>query len=595
MVQNVRLKKWVPLSLMTLVVISVMVLLYRPSFEGGLYLDSKAYIGKGYFFQYGIKFSEAVSRVFVQGYHPAGRRILPNLTVAIQTYNSPNPIGELRSVNAIIHGLNTVILFIITSIFIRYLYPSWDKRASTVAASLSSALWAFNPFLAFTVPYVVQRSVLLEAGFFLLAIYFFMNIVSQTTHGGKAKLWSAMTISVTMAALSKENAILFPVTAGLIYLYFPETHRPGSGKVKGRVLLGLSLLVPVILFSTFLIRALEKNPTAGFSARPFTLTERLMTEARVVLDQLALFIFPFPNRLSLTPYYSISRGLLSPATTLASLIAIALLLILVWRARHRAPIFGVAFIWYFSGHLLESTILPLDISFLHRNYLPTALIFAAIVTTALDMASSKGRRTTLAIPGLISAVICLFAALTFNTAHLWGNEVQFWTKSMENYPKAVFPYIALSGYYLEKNLPNRALEITGMGLERSDLKSVRNYKKASLFANRGLALADTGRIQDGIEWIEKAEKINPKELSFKYNLGVLLMRAYRNQEAGELFRYIIKSDPTYPDAHLQLALIYESTGRDDIALELITREVSLFPSNNYAKSILFRLQKKLRK
>ena len=66
---------------------------------------------------------------------------------------------------------------------------------------------------------------------------------------------------------------------------------------------------------------------------------------------------------------TVSRSLLSP-TTLLSCIAWLTLLIAAIRWRRRYPLFAVSVLWYLAGHVIESTIVPLELYFEHRNYIP---------------------------------------------------------------------------------------------------------------------------------------------------------------------------------------------------------------------------------
>ncbi len=107
-------------------------------------------------------------------------------------------------------------------------------------------------------------------------------------------------------------------------------------------------------------------------------------------------------------------------------------------------------------------------------------------------------------------------------------------------------------------------------------------RRAALYANLGLALAETGKLSDGISWLEKARDAFPDDLAHRYNLAVLLRRAGRSAEAEALWRGVVRADSTYPDAHLQIALLLEARGEFAKAAEFVDREVTLFPKNRSA-------------
>lgn len=566
----------------------LLTILYQPSFSGGFYLDSKSYVEDSHFFQEGASLGEAVGRVFTQGYHPAGRRILPNLTMALQTWSrGPDP-GELRRVSVLIHTINIALAAFLLYTLVRMLRPDWSRKPASLCAAAAAGTWGLNPYHVETVAYVVQRSVLIQSAFFLTAFILFLKVIQADSRGiTPLYYWLAIFGTLAAASLSKENALLFPVTAGAIYLYLPRSGVQGRERAATLAFLGIAgVLMLAVMFG---VRGMDGSVGAGFAGKPFGPLERLMTESRVVLHQLILFLLPIPGKITLTPHYPISRGLFSPPSTLFSLLVLALMLAGSFRFRKNAPVWGIALIWFLTGHLMESTIFPLEIAFPHRNYLPTALIYLPVMMFGTGYCLQRGRKAAVqAVTGVL-VIWVLFAALTFSRSSVWGHEETFWTKSIESSPGAVMPYLSLSAFYLEKGETDQALEVVDRALENVDFTVEHPRRKASILVNKGIALADKGKTNDGIRWIREGLDLYPNEVSTRYNLGVLLVRAGRRDEAEREFRSIIRADSTYPDAHLQLAMIMESAGRYPAALSLLDRELQLFPNNSYARMIRSRV------
>ena len=76
-----------------------------------------------------------------------------------------------------------------------------------------------------------------------------------------------------------------------------------------------------VLFSDFLSGVFQ-----AYEVRPFTLVERLLTEPRVLLFYFTLLLYPIPSRLTLLHDIEISRSLIDPWTTLATILGIILIL-----------------------------------------------------------------------------------------------------------------------------------------------------------------------------------------------------------------------------------------------------------------------------
>ena len=69
-------------------------------------------------------------------------------------------------------------------------------------------------------------------------------------------------------------------------------------------------------------RSASRRSSFGTLRRGITLVERLLTETRVVVFYMSLLVYPHPSRLRLDYDFSLSRPLLSPPTTLLSLLVI---------------------------------------------------------------------------------------------------------------------------------------------------------------------------------------------------------------------------------------------------------------------------------
>ncbi len=198
---------------------------------------------------------------------------------------------------------------------------------------------------------------------------------------------------------TKENAALLP----LFYLladrvcfpaapYWRWLGRPGRG---GRLTRGA-----LWLLAAGAAGLLAWYVAPGYAVRPFTLTERVLTEGRVLWFYLGLFALPRIDAFGL--YHddiAISTGLLTPWTTLPALLGLAALTWLGFRLLRRAPLVGFGLLWFLTGHLMESTLIPLEIAHEHRNYLPlvglacaTRLAAGGLLPTGTTTGAGRDRR-----------------------------------------------------------------------------------------------------------------------------------------------------------------------------------------------------------
>ena len=114
----------------------------------------------------------------------------------------------------------------------------------------------------------------------------------------------------------------------------------------------------------------------GYEVRDFTIAERLLTQPYILGHYLSCIFFPNISSMGL---YLDDFAIRSPALWSNWLgitaVFIAIFSALYWRKQK--PIIAFAVLWYFACHALESSVIPLEMAFEHRNYL--ALIGPAIL------------------------------------------------------------------------------------------------------------------------------------------------------------------------------------------------------------------------
>ena len=179
------------------------------------------------------------------------------------------------------------------------------------------------------------------------------------------------------------------------------------------------LIVPSVLLFGWLLSKLPAMH-ADLASRPWTVAQRLLTEPRVLVDYLQLLAVP--RVLSTGLYndaYVASTGLASPASTWLAIVFVLGLIAAAFALRRRAPVFACALLFFFAGHLIESTVLALELYFEHRNYLP-ALLLGWPIGRAL-------MRWKIPAAARIALVVLLFggfATITWQRASLWARQDQ---------------------------------------------------------------------------------------------------------------------------------------------------------------------------
>ncbi|MGB5832947.1 MAG: hypothetical protein WBG92_13285, partial [Thiohalocapsa sp.] len=147
------------------------------------------------------------------------------------------------------------------------------------------------------------------------------------------------------------------------------------------------------------------HPSRGFSC-----AERLMTQAHVLAFYLKLFFIPIPGTMSLFhDNFPITHAV--DGTTLVLIAGYMAAVVGAIALRDRAPWIGFGILWFLTCHLLESTLIPLELVFEHRNYLAIlGLCIGLVGASAWVLSRLDAQRIG---PYLLAAVLVI---LSFNTA-----------------------------------------------------------------------------------------------------------------------------------------------------------------------------------
>ena len=368
---------------------------------------------------------------------PSGRP-LSLLSFLIDDNAWPSQPWQFKYTNLLLHLLNGVLLFwVLYKILIFRITTYNDRIAAPWIALLASGLWLLHPYLVSTTLFVVQRMAMLAALFSLLGLLAYLHgrILLQS-NSRRAYVWmtSGVVLGTILATLSKENGVLLPLLI-LVLEYTALTNAPSSSRRPSQVWRIVFLWLPVwIIIAYFIYR--WPGILRGYELRPFSLSERLLTEGRILIEYLYHLFIPHPYTRGLFhDSYPVSKGLFTPLSTLWSWLAILALILGSFLARRRFPLWSLAILFFFAGHLLESTIVHLELYFEHRNYLPAIFLFLPVAYGIVRLAEKKR-------PLAIAVVACMtlfFAVTTGQRADLWGhpNElILLWAEKNPSSPRA---------------------------------------------------------------------------------------------------------------------------------------------------------------
>ena len=421
-----------------------------------------------------------------------------------------NPAGFIYT-NIIIHLINGILLFWISFKLAKLLPLSLSQQV--FFSLLVSALWLLHPMHTTTVLYIIQRMTELSATFTLIGILFYLYGREKLSIHNKTALlllFIGVGLSLLLSILSKENGILLVAYLLVIefFLLQPLKHYPPK---KLYYWLIPAVIIPFIAVIIYL--GMHTN-TGGYAGRNFTLAERLLTEPRIIFDYLQHILLPKMNYSTLFhDDYQISTSLFSPWTTLPAIISIILLPIMALLVKKKYPLVAFAIAWFFAGHLIESTVLPLELYFEHRNYLPILGIMIAIAYYAAKF-SSTNKTVTIGLSGIF---ICLFAFITYQNTTLWGKPAQQAKAWYEKHPNSL----------RTREIYRPIAQAQGLTLDKMNISDSVQQRKSLLYSTKALLL---------LSQTCASNKITPKDLSV--TLKVLQSHVIHTSASAALISFI---------------------------------------------------------
>jgi tetratricopeptide (TPR) repeat protein len=519
------------------------------------------------------------------------------LTFALNWYFGQQDVRGYHIVNITLHFLTAFLLYL--TVLTVFKTPNLAKRFSgnqQLIALLTAALWALNPVQTQAVDYIVQRMTILAALFCLLGIYLYIKARLSNSPALRGVIFAACIISYFLAMGSKENAAILPLCLLLVEaVFFQDPGRPQSQKrifwyaVAGG---GFVFLTAVLFF----LKGDLFSFLNGYAVRPFSLGQRLLTEPRILIF-----------------YLSISTSMVAPWTTLPAIVLVVLLIVFSVLSIKKRPLAAFGILFFFLNHLIESTALPLELLFEHRNYLPSLFIFLPVAAGAkrlLDYLVSYHHGVFRLWVCCIVLVLMGLGLNTYVRNRVWTTPKSLWEDAMVKAPKSARPYQNVAAFHKKAGNYNLALGLYHQSLALYDPKPKQSL--ATSLNNSGIIYTKMTQYDRAIQFYEKALGAYPGHEKTLHNLvlslvqlgdwsqasqqaDVLLSKYYyapylnlkgfillkQNQPAAAV-PYLIKALKTSPDsrnAAVNLAMAFSRMDRFESAERILQRMNKRFPAD----------------
>ena len=345
---------------------------------------------------------------------PTGRP-LSLLSFLLDGNNWPTDAWPFKRTNLVIHLFNGALLGVVTFQILHLV--GIDKHRSQWLALLSAACWLLHPFLVSTTLYVVQRMAQLSTMFIFLGIIFYLRgrgLVAQRPAKAYATMSLALGLGTFLAMISKENGILLPLLVAVLEFTLVAGQKQHVAPLN-RTWAAVFLLAPTLVVVSYLAMiALTVDFFNAIPPRDFSTYERLLTESRVLADYLQHWFLPKLFTAGVfQDHFLISSGFLTPLSTALSMVFHVSLISVGVVKRHKWPLFSFAVLFFYASHLLESTVVNLELYFEHRNYLAAAFLYLPL------MAGLQKRISRPLFTATVFGILIVLAGFTRYTTTVW--------------------------------------------------------------------------------------------------------------------------------------------------------------------------------
>jgi len=616
-------------------VLALCILAYWASLGGGyLFDDHYNLVDNAALHAIGTPAQDWIAVAFSSG---AGmlRRPISMLTFGLNVSAFGMNPWAFKVVNLAIHLGNGILVYALGILLIDRLTARSEGKGGLDARTLAliaTAIWLLHPLNLSGVTYIIQRMNELTALFTLAGLVIYAEARTSMLRGESTLSRALLGLFMfgILAVFSKENGALIVAFAWIIEVICFRFEAPTIHQRRVlKTFFWLTLGLPLALVAIYLATHLEWFASA-YSMREFNVFQRLLTEPRIICDYLLWIFVPNPGWMGM--YHddiAISTGLFTPISTIVSIVFLIALGGFAWAQRRRSPAFAFGVAWFFIGHSMESTILPLELVFEHRNYLPMSGLILGTVCVAVPWLKKRLSERAAIIIALAVVVTC--AGLTSIRAVNWGNPLRLALSEVANHPEsarnqyAAGRALVIAGarggdrakgelaaipYYvrateLDKDQIHAATELLLMNAaetgaqesEISDLASRLARVKYSSMLNPFMDLLVTASNQklslkpDDVARLVAAtlgnQNVSQKvRARIKNNYGAYLFNIVNDQSGAiQLVKEAASEDPTNPYYEISLAQIAGAMQQRDKALGHLLNAQLLDKTHAYAQQI----------
>lgn len=504
-------------ALLLIAALGIATFAYLPALTGSFHFDDPHNLGG----LAAVVDGESALRFITHGSAGPLGRPLALASFVTQAYAWPHSPEVFLATNIAIHLLNGTL--VVWAFYLLGIARGDAGARAALTASMSGAIWMLLPILASSSLMIVQRMTTLSTVFVLAGLIVYLygrRLIDRRPILALVSMSAALTLGTVLAVFTKESGALLP----LLVLAAEATllPRPTREDIRTlwRVWQAVFLVLPATALLAYLLTQFQYDPGVA-QFRGFSGADRVLTQAKILWEYLLRAFVPAPSGLG--PFhddYPLSSASLAPSS-LVAVAAWAIVGIVALAKRRKAPLFAFAAGWYLLGHSLESTTVPLELYFEHRNYVPLIGPVFALVAGTSTFSPSWERLSR----GALAGYSLVLAGVLWSTANLWGQ-----------------PAVAAEMWAIYNPDSTRANQYLAQQLERNgDFHTARRVLQSYLDGHpestgvtlQVLALSCVIEPDEPHEALVAKARADLEKVKFQHGIIETLANLYRKASAGQ--------------------------------------------------------------
>jgi tetratricopeptide (TPR) repeat protein len=471
-------------------------------------------------------------------------------TFAVNWFLGQDSPTGYHLVNIGLHGLTAFLVYLVvvrlfqTSALIKRSEPLDPHRT----ALLCALLWALHPLQTQAVTYIVQRMAQLAAFFCLVAMLFYLkgrliqNCKDQWLYFGGCIFFGVLGL------MSKENAALLPLTLILVEIcFFQKSHL--KIKTYWWALTGLAVgLIMYMLGVQLFLNGDLLFFLKGYSTRPYTTLQRILTESRILWFYLSQVVWPLPGRFSIEHDIVISTSLISPWTTLPALLGIVLMIGLALFKIKKYPLLSFGILFFFLNHTMESSIIGLELIFEHRNYLPDIFLFlpmAVGIRQVLFKFKKRSAPHAILAQTIVALLIVSLGSAAYIRNRAWLTGETLWLDALTKAPNSARALNTLAirlawATNATNKQRNKAIDLFKRSLTAN---KARTLMDADIYGNIANVYGLNQDYEQAEIYFKKAVAADPDNLKLRSDMVMPYVRQGQFAEALKISSYLVEKAP----------------------------------------------------